>query len=638
MLQHDSRKIKYTLRRVLFPAALLILVCSCASIGHPEGGGRDWVPPVFLRSTPPTGSFNNTKSKITLTFDEFIQLEKATEKVVVSPPQVQQPEIKVSGKRIQIDLLDSLKANTTYTIDFADAIVDNNEGNPLENFSYTFSTGASIDTMEVAGTVLDASNLEPIKGILVGLHSNLNDSAFTSLPFDRVARTDSRGRFRIRGVSPGKYRIYALQDADQNFKFSQKSEVIAYNDSIVIPSQEASTRMDTTWIDTLTYDTVVEVKYTHYLPDDLILRAFKEENPSQYMVKSERLVPHKFTFYFANKADTLPTLKGLNFDEKDAFIIEKSLRNDTVNYWVKDSLLYAQDTLAMSVTYLYTDTLNQLVPRTDTLRLVSKQKLKKKEEPKKKRKRKNEEEEPEPTEFLKVSVSAPSSMDVYGYISLKFDEPIARYDSVAIHLRHKVDTLWEEVPFEFEQDTLNLKQYNLYYEWEPTGEYEFAVDSTAFHGIYGLFTDKIKQAFTVRSEDEYCTIHFHVQGADPQAFVELLDGQDKVVRRRKVVNGTADFYFLNPAKYSARLINDRNGNGVWDTGNYADKRQPEEVFYLPKVVEYKALWEVDENWDIRERTLDKQKVDELKKQKPEDEERKRKREEEMAREQAERRR
>ena len=336
--------------------------------------------------------------------------------------------------------------------------------------------------------------------------------------------------------------------------------------------------------------------------------------------------------------DTLPTLKGLNFDEKDAFIIEKSLRNDTVNYWVKDSLLYAQDTLAMSVTYLYTDTLNQLVPRTDTLRLVSKQKLKKKEEPKKKRKRKNEEEEPEPTEFLKVSVSAPSSMDVYGYISLKFDEPIARYDSAAIHLRHKVDTLWEEVPFEFEQDTLNLKQYNLYYEWEPTGEYEFAVDSTAFHGIYGLFTDKIKQAFTVRSEDEYCTIHFHVQGADPQAFVELLDGQDKVVRRRKVVNGTADFYFLNPAKYSARLINDRNGNGVWDTGNYADKRQPEEVFYLPKVVEYKALWEVDENWDIRERTLDKQKVDELKKQKPEDEERKRKREEEMAREQAERRR
>lgn len=621
MLQFENQKIKHIVRKALPVVVLVAMLYSCASIGRPDGGPIDETPPRFIGSTPAAGALNNKRTKVSLMFDEFIKLEKATEKVVVSPPQIQQPEIKASGKRIQVNLLDSLKPNSTYTIDFSDAIVDNNEGNPLGNFAFTFSTGTQIDTMEVSGTVLDASNLEPIKGILVGLHSNLNDSAFTKLPFERVARTDSRGRFSIRGVAPGEYRIFGLMDADQNFAFSQKSEMIAFNDSLVIPRMEERTRMDTAWVDSLTYDTIIEKKYMHYLPDDVILRAFKEINYSQYLIKSERLVPQKFTLYFAGKADTLPELKGLNFDEKDAFIIEKNQRNDTIHYWVKDSLLYKQDTLALSLTYLYTDTLNQLVPRTDTLKLVSKQKTLTKEEPqkKKKKKKKDDEEESEPTKFLPVNVSAPSSMDVYGYISLSFEEPIASYDSAAIHLRQKVDTLWKDIPFEFEQDSLNLKKFNLYYDWEPTVEYEFAVDSTAFHGIYGLFTDKIKQGFKVRSEEEYASITFLITGAEPFAFVELLDAQDKVVRRRRVVDGYADFYFLNPGKYSARLINDRNGNGEWDTGNYEEGLQPEEVYYYNMILEPKANWDLNkQTWDIHAIPLDKQKLDELKKQKPDE--------------------
>ena len=625
MLQFENQKIKQIVRKAFPVVTLVVMLYSCASIGRPDGGPYDETPPRFIGSTPAAGALNNQRTKVSLLFDEFIKLEKATEKVVVSPPQVQQPEIKASGKRIQVNLLDSLKANTTYTIDFSDAIVDNNEGNPLGNFTFTFSTGTQIDTMEVSGTVLDASNLEPIKGILVGLHSNLNDSAFTKLPFDRVARTDSRGRFSIRGVAPGKYRIYGLMDADQTFTFNQKSEVIAFNDSLVIPRMEERIHMDTAWVDSLTYDTIVERKYMHYLPDDLILRAFKEFNYSQYLIKSERLVPQKFTFYFAGQADTLPTLKGLNFDERDAFVIEKNPRNDTIHYWVKDSLLFKQDTLAISLTYLYTDTLNQLVSRTDTLNLVSKQKYKKEEpEKKKKKKKKDEEDEPEPTKFLPVNVGAPSSMDVYGSISLTFDEPIARFDSAAIHLKEKVDTLWKDIPFEFEQDSLNLKRFNLYYDWEPGNEYEFSVDSTAFHGIYGLFTDKIKQGFKVRKLEEYASITFLVTGADSTAFVELLDAQDKVVRRRRLTDGGyADFYFLNPGKYCARLVNDRNGNGIWDTGNFEKGEQPEEVYYYNMILEPKANWDLDkQSWDIHAIPLDKQKLDELKKQKPDEDKKK----------------
>ena len=613
---------KRLIRKVLAVVTVIAALYSCASIGRPDGGPLDETPPRFIGSTPAAGALNNTKTKVSLSFDEFIKLEKANEKVVISPPQVQQPEIKASGKKISVNLLDSLKPNTTYTIDFSDAIVDNNEGNPLGNFAFTFSTGSAIDTMEVSGTLLEASNLEPVKGMLVGMHSNLSDTAFTKLPFDRVARTDSRGHFTIRGVAPGKYRIFGLMDADQNFAFSQKSEALAFNDSLVIPRWEERIRQDTTWVDSLTIDTVVERKYTYYLPDNVILRSFKEDLFSQYLVKNERLTPEKFTLYFAAKADTLPVLKGLNFDERDAFIIEKNLTNDTIHYWVKDSLLYKQDTLSLSLNYLYTDTLNQLVPRTDTLNLVAKTVKKAVDEPKKKKKKKGEEEEPEPTKFLHVSTYIPSTMDVYDYISLSFDEPIASFDSAAIHLKQKVDTLWEDIPFTFEQDSLQLRKYNLYYEWEPTREYEFSVDSTAFHGIYGLFTDKIKQNIKVRSLEEYGAIYFNVSGCDSIAFVELLDTQDKVVRKIPVVNGQADFYFLNPGKYCARLINDTNGNGVWDSGEYETKRQPEMVYYYPQILEPKANWEVEQTWDVKALPLDKQKPDELKKQKPDEDKKK----------------
>lgn len=614
---------KRLIRKVLAVVTVIAALYSCASIGRPDGGPLDETPPRFIGSTPAAGALNNTKTKVSLSFDEFIKLEKANEKVVISPPQVQQPEIKASGKRISVNLLDSLKPNTTYTIDFSDAIVDNNEGNPLGNFAFTFSTGSAIDTMEVSGTLLEASNLEPVKGMLVGMHSNLSDTAFTKLPFDRVARTDSRGHFTIRGVAPGKYRIFGLMDADQNFAFSQKSEALAFNDSLVIPRWEERIRQDTTWVDSLTIDTIVERKYTYYLPDNVILRSFKEDLFSQYLVKNERLTPEKFTLYFAAKADTLPVLKGLNFDERDAFIIEKNLTNDTIHYWVRDSLLYKQDTLSLSLNYLYTDTLNQLVPRTDTLNLVAKTVKKAVDEPKKKKKKKGEEEEPEPTKFLHVSTYIPSTMDVYDYISLSFDEPIASFDSAAIHLKQKVDTLWEDIPFAFEQDSLKLRKYNLYYDWEPGKEYEFSVDSTAFHGIYGLFTDKIKQNIKVRSLEEYGAIYFNISGCDSIAFVELLDTQDKVVRKVPVVNGQADFYFLNPGKYCARLINDTNGNGVWDSGEYETKRQPEMVYYYPQILEPKANWEVEQTWDVKALPLDKQKPDELKKQKPDEDKKKR---------------
>ncbi len=306
---------------------LMIVVYSCASMGTPDGGPYDEEPPKFIRSSPKPYATNNKNKKIAIEFDEFIKLEKTSEKVVVSPPQLEQPDIKASGRRVLVNLNDSLKPNTTYTIDFSDAIVDNNEGNPLGNYAFSFSTGEAIDTLEVSGNVLAAADLEPVKGMMVGLHADLSDSAFVKKPFTIMYPV-----LIAEGVLPSAYRtwsdthIFGLMDGNQNYLYDSKTEMIAFCDSIIIPSMEAAVRQDTLWKDTATIDTIKTVGYTRFLPDNIVLRAFKGINNRQYLSKSERDKENHFILSFSAPADTLPVLKGLNFDEKDAFIIETTPR------------------------------------------------------------------------------------------------------------------------------------------------------------------------------------------------------------------------------------------------------------------------------------------------------------------------
>jgi hypothetical protein len=610
---------------------LVIIGYSCASMGTPDGGPYDEMPPKFLGSSPKLHAVNVKSTKFELEFDEFIKLEKASEKVVVSPPQLEQPDIKVMGKKVVGELLDTLKDGVTYTIDFSDAIVDNNEGNPMGHFTYSFSTGSSIDTMEVSGTVLNAADLEPIKGIQVGLHKNLNDSAFTKLPFDRVSRTDSRGHFSIRGVAPGKYRIYALMDGNQNYLFDSKTEAIAFSDSIIIPSMMSATRQDTIWKDTLTIDTIKTIGYTRFMPDDIILRVFKEENTRQYFSRGQRDKENHFILKFSAKADTLPTLTGLNFDATDAFIVEPNAGNDSICYWIKDSLVYQMDTLQLKMDYLYTDSLNQLVPKTDTIYLANKltraqkEKLAKKEaeekeKERKKKERKGEKVGPEATPFLNMKVDAPSTFDINKNIVLSFEEPVVRMDTSAIHVNVKVDTLWVKTPFLLVADSVVPRQYEILASWEPEKEYQLQIDSAAITGLYGLQTNKVEQTLKVKKLDEYGTLLLNLPGVEQTCIVELLDSSGKVLRQQAVTpEGTADFYYLAPnTKYYIRMFDDRNGNKVWDTGVFETGIQPEEVYYFPKVWEMKANFEFEETWDVHAVPIEKQKLDEIKKQKPEE--------------------
>ena len=278
------RRLQYWLLAV----GCLLLAVGCARMGSPDGGWYDDDPPVVIGSIPADKATGVKTKKVTIYFDEYIKLADATQNVIVSPPQIEMPDIQAKGKKIVVELKDTLKPNMTYTIDFSDAISDNNEDNPMGNYTFTFSTGEQTDTLEVSGSVLSAENLDPVAGILVGLYSDLADSAFKTKPLLRVARTDANGHFVIKGVAEGEYRIYALQDADGNYMFTQKSEMIAFSHETYKPYVKPDMRQDTIWRDTLHIDSIAQVHYMHYYPDNIVLTAFQELQTNRYLLKTER--------------------------------------------------------------------------------------------------------------------------------------------------------------------------------------------------------------------------------------------------------------------------------------------------------------------------------------------------------------
>lgn len=618
--------------------SIIAVILGCAAVGSPDGGPYDETPPRFVGSTPSRGALNVNNKKLTLHFDEYIKIQNASEKVVVSPPQLEQPEIKVNGMKIQVTLFDSLRSNTTYSVDFSDGIVDNNEGNPLGDFCFSFSTGADLDTMEFSGYVLNASDLEPIKGILVGIHTDLSDSAFTAKPFEKVSHTDSRGHFTIRGLAPGKYRIYALQDMDQNFMYSQRSEKIAWTDSIIIPKSELWYRDDTIRNTDGQVDSIMLVQYTKYLPNDVVLRAFLAKPNIQYLVKSERKNHETFGLNFALPLDSMPKIKGLNFDEKDAFICQHNAGFDTLNFWMKDSNIYYMDTLRLSLTYLATDSNGVLNETIDTLNLITKkthQRILQDEARKAEEEAKDIEKERKRLErandtlglkkldipkikFLQMNLDANQSMDLNSIVKLSFKEPVSFEPGSAIHVQKMVDSIWVDIPFEVEQDSLMILEYSIFAEWRPEETYSITIDSASVFGLYGLHNNKESQELKFKPIEQYSIFTVNVQNPNPNYLVELLDQNGSPIRSGYLEDGRIDFFFLYPGKYYVRLINDRNKNGKWDTGEYYDKTFPEEVFYINNLFELKQNWEhATEPWNVTEAPLFEQKPEAITTQKAE---------------------
>lgn len=602
--------------RLLYGMLFLILIYSCANMGSPNGGPYDETPPKFVSSTPVPNQTNYKGKNIEILFDELVQLEKPSENVIITPPQMELPIIRASGKKVVVELMDTLKENTTYTIDFTNSISDNNEKNVYENFSFAFSTGEIIDSLQVSGILLNAENLEPMSGVTIGLHSNLADSAFVKLPFDRTSRTNDRGEFTIRNIAPGEYRIYALNDVNRDYKFDQPGEEIAFLDSILVPSFELSTRQDTLWKDSLTIDTIRTVEYTRFFPDNIELRLFKENFQRQYMLKPERPESNRFTLRFNAELDSVPVPVPLNFEPVDSswYLIQKTEEGRGITYWLTDSTVWQQDTLAIEVSYLKSDSLNMLRPQTDTLSLTMRKR------PVQKPKKKKKEDEPDPIEFLGMQVDAPSSMDVFDTISVTFNEPVGNIRKALFTLNQKVDTTWTPVEFELFPDSTNSLNYFIKRPWKYGEEYQLEIDSATIFSLYGKWNNRYSSELKIKSKEEYGNLYISIAGVDTTAYVELLNGSDVPVRKAPVKEGGALFMNLKPDKYYVRLVLDLNNNGKWDTGNYAEKRQPEEVFYMPKMFDIRANWDLEEEnpWNFRAVPFAKQKLLEITKNKPQE--------------------
>ena len=620
------------LRYFLLAFGCLLLAVGCARMGSPDGGWYDDDPPVVLGSMPADKATGVKTNKVNIYFDEYIKLADATQNVIVSPPQLEMPEIQAKGKRIVVELKDTLKGDMTYTIDFSDAISDNNEDNPLGNYTFTFSTGQQTDTLEVSGTVLSAENLDPVPSILVGLYEDLADSAFRTKPLLRVARTDANGHFVIKGVAEGEYRIYALQDADGNYKFTQKSEMIAFSHETYKPYVKPDMRQDTIWRDTLHIDSIAQVHYMHYYPDDVVLTAFEEKQTDRYLLKTERKDADRINIFFSYGSEQLPIIRGLNFNSDDAFIVETNAKKDSITYWLRDTLLVNQDTLRMDLTYQMTDSLGMLVEHTDSaIEILAKTPYEKrvkaqqkeyetwlKQQEKKKRKGEEPYDSIYPVKPLEPKYNVPQSMDPNRSISIEVPTPPAVLDTAGIHLYTKIDTLWYNASYEFHQRDSLLRNYELLVDWKPGAEYSFEVDSAAIIDIYGKACKSYKQGIKVKTLDDYATLFFDISGYTDSAavVVQLLDKSDKPVAQSKMESDhTAPFYYVAPGIYYARAFVDRNGNGVWDTGDYDADEQAETVYYYSREIETKAKFDITLSWNLTQQPLNQQKPSALVKKK-----------------------
>ncbi len=570
---------------------LFVIAYSCANPGYPTGGPKDEDPPKVKKSVPVNGQMNYKKKEITIEFDEIIKLNEVNQKLVVSPPLKERPNIEARAQKLYINFNEDLQENTTYTLDFADAIQDNNEGNPIESFVFSFSTGEVIDSFAIMGNLWNSFDLEPIEGALILAHKNLNDTAFThDIPL-RLGKTNEEGYFAIRNLSPGEYRLYAIEDANRNYKFDQPGERIAWFDTIVSPHMEYVSLPDT-----LENDSVVFKDELVYTPNDVRMFMFEEVSKQQYFVSEERKDSNIVSFVFNLPVEKF-NIKPINTEyKKDWAIYEPSWNNDTVKIWLTDSLNYKNDTLDFAISYLGLDTLQNPVMVEDTLTMYYFK------APEKENKRKKKKEGPEKKKTLQIA-NASASVDLNGSFNFILPTPVDKIDWKNIKLLELQDSTIHDIEYNYTQDSVLKRRYsiNTKTRWTPGGQYTFVVDSAAITDIYGLSCDSIGKQFKVKTIDSYGTLLVNISDPGKNWLIQLLGNNSTVIDQKYVPeSGKFAFQFINPGSYTLKLIVDDNRNGEWDTGEYASKRQPEEVIFKPGKVDVRANWDVTVPWSPRE--------------------------------------
>ncbi len=571
---------------------LSLLLPRCAIVVAPTGGPKDTIPPVLVKSIPELNATNVTRDEITITFDEYIKLDKISEKLVLSPPQEQLPQFRIKGKGLEISFAEELDDSTTYTLYFADAILDNNEGNPLENFEFAFSTGPVIDSLRYAGRVLDAYTLKPREGVFVMLYTSFEDSIPMKERPRYVTKTNAEGIFYLSNIKYGSYKIFALADGNSSYKFDQVSEAIAFLDNPIDTSMLKEPSKVTSNIDSL-----------------VTLRMFQEQNKAlsltDYDRPQRRHLKMGFSGPYNHEVSIKPLLAGID-TIKPWYIESRSMANDTINLWITNGEISAIDTLMVLATYQKTDSLLNLFTKVDTLRMFYQDAPKQSRS--KKRGDKEEEKEPvEPKLSVKTSVKNGANLTPSDSIRFAFGLPLQRVDTAMLRLFDQTDSIMLPTPA-ITPDTIDPRYYYLHHAWEQKKGYQLTVLPGAFINLEGLANDTLQIKFKGADPEQFGVIKLMLSGVTPNIMVELLTSKDEVVMQKVVeVDGAVDFTYVKPGSYFIRFVNDANQNGKWDTGQYLKGIQPEYVTIYQdpngnKEIQVKANWEYELKFNLNNKS------------------------------------
>ena len=584
------------MRKALFYFSALLLF-SCAQQVAPTGGPKDETPPEILSEVPTNLSTEFNSKEIIISFDEFIQLKSPSEQVVISPPMLKSPTYQLKQKSLVVKFEQELSPNTTYTINFGEAIRDNNEGNILANYTYVFSTGAHLDSMQVRGKLMDAITGEPEKDALVMLYKNDNDS----LPLDTIpnyfTRSTEDGSFLIKHVGNQPYKIFALKDENANYKFDVPEEKIGFLDSLILPyAPPVAVVPDTTISDTLALDSAsVDSTATgkggkskrgnSAVVPSYEMRMFVETDTTQFLKKSYCEYFGKLVFVYNRPVDELKIeMKGGSF-KKEWMLKDYGMFGDTVTIWTTDQL---PDTLDLLLDVGKTDK--------DTVELVMKERT----------------EEVDATGSSSGKGARKKTKEKFA-LTVKFNPPQGRspkpQSPLSLIWNHPVVgmelsriKLYEDsvrVKYDINSTDPALRKFDISYPWKKGKSYRLMVLDSSFTDVYQLWNDTIETTFVGTDKEAFGELSLDITEAPKtQVVVELLNTANIVLERKSVTDkGVVLFTRLDPAKYHIQVVTDLNANGVWDSGRYSEKLQPEPIKIIQKDTEVRANWNMELEWN-----------------------------------------
>ena len=598
---------------LLFVSAFL---SRCASMMTPTGGPRDSLPPVIVEMLPDNFTTNlptvNT-GKIYIEFDEFIQIKDQQKEFFTSPAMKKKPTITQRGRGIVIQIRDTLQPNTTYALNFGSAIRDNNEGNPLYSMRYVFSTGPEIDSMLLSGYTADGYKADSVSKSFIWFYPadsveytpDYDSTIFKHTPAV-IARAETNGIFIAQNLKPIPYRVYAIEDRNDNQMYEPGTDQVGFLEGTYNPAELPDFAI---WYDSLR-------RYVSAEPQ-LYLRMFTDKAfRRQLLSQSERPLQHKAMLYFGAPH---PQITSLRFDSipADRVIIDPQTEGrDTLALWFNVPSASLPDTIKGQITYFKHDSVNRLQEVTENLklawRLIETKDQERERERLERERRKAEaagEEWKEPEKENPFAYKMPLSGEVNPEkdLTIDFDYPLATFDSAALLMTFKTpDDRIEDLPVTIRRDTAQLRRWYIRSEWKLGGEYTLTIPQGAITDIAGFSNDSIVGKYTVFDPEQFATVKIHVAGRNDGSkyIIQLLDANNALQQeKRDITSGDVQFNYVPAGEIKFRVIEDRNGNGRWDTGNLVERRQPEraEIYKDPAGEETfatKTNWEIEFTMDM----------------------------------------